>query len=303
MSEGRSTQSYVIVIVLNWNGAQDTLRCLDSLGRVAYPRFEVLVVDNGSTDGSVDLLRQAYQDVELLENHENLGYAGGNNVGIERAVARGADYVVLLNNDTVVDPGFLDTLVEGADRHPKAAFFGPKILYLDRPDTVWFGGGRIDWSNGSSHIDQERRDEPTDTTPREVDYVTGCCLMVRSSAINSIGLMDPRFFLLFEETDWCVRARQSGWQVVYVPASRVWHAGSQSFGGYGSPTYRYYYARNELLLYWIHLRGKQRVRALFNAHRRDLNPRRYLTGMSLAAQAGHVLLGIWHFWIGRYGRL
>ncbi len=293
----------VTVVVLNWNRAQDTRRCIESLLKVTYPHVQILIVDNGSTDGSVGLLRGAFPGIDLIETGENLGYAGGNNVGVEWALKQGAEFVVLLNNDTVVDPHFLEPLVEAAQKYPKAGFLGSKILYLDRPDVVWFGGGRVDWMNGVSHVGQESKDEPSEGDIRETDYITGCCLMVRAVALQSIGLMDSRFFLLFEETDWCVRARQLGWQVVYVPTSRVWHAGSQSFGGYGSPTYRYYYARNELLLYWIHLRGKRRVRALLNAHRRDLNPRRYLSEKGWIAQMRHVLLGIWHFWIGRYGRL
>jgi GT2 family glycosyltransferase len=296
-------EPYVVVVVLNWNGAQDTLRCLESLQKVAYRRCDVLVVDNGSSDDSVGLLRRAFPDVELIETGDNLGYAGGNNVGIERALARGADYIVLLNNDTVVDPGFLDTLVEVAGRYPKAAFLGPKILYLDRPDILWFGGGRIDWSNGPSHIDHDTKDVLADTTAREVDYITGCCLMVRASAITAIGVMDPRFFLLFEESDWCVRARERGWQSVYVPHARILHAVSQSFGGPGSPTYRYYFARNELLFYSKHLRGFPLVRALRNAHRRDLHLYRYLRSRGCLREARHIVLGIGHFWRRRFGRL
>jgi GT2 family glycosyltransferase len=292
----------VTVAVLNWNRALDTIQCVASLQKVTYSNYQIFVIDNGSTDGSAKLLRDTYPTLDLIENGENLGYAGGNNVGIDRAVARGADYVVLLNNDTVVAPGFLDTLVDVAEQHPKAAFLGPKILYLDRPDTLWFGGGRIDWMNGAAHIDHDTKDDVRDTRPREVDYITGCCLMVRASALSDIGLMDPRFFLLFEESDWCVRARERGWQSVYVPNARIWHAVSQSFNGTGAPIYRYYFARNELLFYWKHLRGTSLVRALANAHRRDLNLYRSLRSQGSFQESRSMLLGIRDFWRGRLGR-
>jgi GT2 family glycosyltransferase len=274
-----------------------------SLKKVGYSNFQILVIDNGSTDGSVEVLRRAYPDIELIETGDNLGYAGGNNVGLERAVARGADYVVLLNNDTVVDPGFLDTLVDVAERDPQAAFVGPKMLYLDRPDTVWFGGGRIDWMNGAAHLDHDAKDDARETAPREVDYITGCCLMVRASALPDIGLMDTRFFLLFEESDWCVRARECGWRCVYVPNARIWHAVSRSFNGTGSPTYRYYFARNELLLYRKHLSGLSLVRALANAHRRDVSLYRHLRGGRHVREAEAVWRGVRDFWRGRFGRI
>lgn len=294
----------VIVVVLNWNGCADTIICVTSLEKTSYPDRSIVIVDNGSTDGSQRILRERFPGCDLIETGENLGYAGGNNVGLEAAINRTADYVILLNNDTVVDEGFIEPLVATAESTPRATLFGAKILYRDQPDTVWFAGGRVDWVKGNSHLGKDQKDQAHDVRSREVDYVTGCCLMVRTSAIESLGMLDPKFFLLFEEADWCLRARERGWQVVYVPASHVWHAVSSSFGGQASATYRYYYARNQLLFIWLHLRGLRRVGALLAAHLREV-----LGAGWRAARHGHIdasqatLRGILHFWRGRFGRL
>lgn len=293
----------VLIVVLNWNGVRDTIRCLESLQKVTYPRRQIVVVDNASSDGSQKLLKERFPEITVLENQENLGYAGGNNVGIEYGVSRDADFIVLLNNDTVVDPGFLEPLVESASCFPRAAFWGPKILYLDAPDVVWFGGGQIDWLKGASHIGKDQHDDPADITPREVDYVTGCCIMARAKAIREIGAMDTTFFLLFEETDWCLRGKKAGWQSVHVPQSRVWHAVSRSFGGQQSPIYRYYYARNQLLLIRKHLRGFQRARATVRALLRELALAGWYVACGRLPQAGATLRGITHFWLNRFGQL
>lgn len=293
----------VCTIVLNWNGAGDTIRCLESLQKVTYPSNETVIVDNGSTDGSQRLLKERFPEFTLIENSENLGYAGGNNIGVDYGLRRDAAFIVLLNNDTIVDPGFLDPLVEAANRFPRAAFLGPKILYLDAPDVVWFGGGLVDWSKGGIHVGKDQRDDPKDVSPREVDYVTGCCIMARAEAIREIGTMDPAFFLLFEETDWCLRAKKAGWQSVYVPQSRIWHAVSHSFGGQESPTYRYYYARNQLLLIRKHLRGLQRARATVRAFLRELVLAGWYVACGRLPQAGATLRGITHFWLNRFGQL
>jgi len=295
--------SRVVIVVLNWNGAKDTIRCVESLHKVTYLSKETVIIDNGSTDGSSRRLKERFPEIKLFENLKNLGYAGGNNVGIEYALRCNAEFVVLLNNDTVVDPGFLDPLVEGARRFPRAAFLGPKILYLNDPGIVWFGGGRVNWSEGTSHIGKDQRDDRADIVSREVDYVTGCCLMARTEAIRQIGLMDPAFFLLFEETDWCLRAKQAGWQSIYEPRSWVWHAVSRSFGGQESPTYRYYYARNRLLLMRKHLRGVQRVKATARAVLGEAALAGWYLAQGRLPQAGATVRGVVHFGLNRFGPL
>jgi len=238
----------VEIIVLNWNGREDTLACLDSLMRLEYPSFQVTVVDNGSTDGSPDAVRRAFPQVDVLETGANLGYAGGNNRGLERALARGAPYILLLNNDTTVVPDMLTHLVSALEAEPTVGVAGPTIYYADRPEVIWTAGGAIDWRRGDTRM--IGLDEPDGgqfgTVPREVDFVSGCAMLLRREVPERVGLLDERFFLYYEEVEWCVRARRAGFRIIHVPPARVWHR-IRPQAQAESPTVHYYMTRNRLL--------------------------------------------------------
>lgn len=214
----------VAVILLNWNNKGDTLECIESLKRVTYPNFEVLVVDNGSSDDSVSSIRAAYPDVTLIENKANLGFTGGNNVGIRQALANGADYVLLLNNDTVVDPAFLDKLVQVMESDPSIGIAGPKMYYYSEPRRIWCTGGKVNhwrgeaWNLGNDEIDVGNFDKLTD-----VDFMNGCALIVTRKVLEDIGMLHEPMFCYFEENDFCARAKKHGYRIVYVPASKIWH--------------------------------------------------------------------------------
>lgn len=240
----------VIIIVLNWNGLGYTLDCLASLQHLDYPDYEVVVVDNGSTDGSVGAIRQGFPDVTLIENGENLGFTGGNNVGLRHALRRNADYVLLLNNDTEVAPDFLQHMVEAAEADPSIGIAGPTIYYHERPDLTWSAGGKIDRPRGQTQmIGLDKRDiGQYGTSPREVDFVTGCALLVRGSVLEQVGLLDEKFFAYYEEVEWCVRAHRAGYRIVNVPRAKVWHKISPQARS-DSPFVHYLMTRNRLL--WI----------------------------------------------------
>jgi len=248
--EGRGAEAgpRVGVVVLNWNRRDDTLACLGSLARLDYPAFEVVVVDNGSADGSAQAIRERFPDVLLIENGENLGYAGGNNVGLRYALKRGLDYVLLLNNDTEVAPDLLRLLVGAAEADPAVGVAGPTIYYYDRPEVIWSAGGAIDWRRGRTWmvgLDEEDVGQFGEA-PREVAFVTGCALLVGRRVLEQVGLLDERFFAYYEEVEWCVRARRAGFGIVHVPRARVWHKispGAQA----DSPLVHYYMTRNRLL--------------------------------------------------------
>jgi GT2 family glycosyltransferase len=238
------------IVVLNWNGARDTIACLESLEHLDYASFAVVVVDNGSSDDSLALIRGRSWDLELevIETGENLGYAGGNNVGIRRAIELGCEFVLVLNNDTVVAPNLLDRLVAAAEASPADGVFGPYILYTDRPDTLWFAGGR--WNPDEFVFEYVGQDRPLvafGSVGAASDYVCGAALFARTSVVQRIGLLDTRFFLVCEEADWCYRARRAGFGCRMVPEARVWHKVGASFGTEASPLRRYYSTRNELL--------------------------------------------------------
>ena len=240
----------VWIVVLNWNGLTDTRACLESLRQLNYADHRIIVVDNGSTDGSVDALRSAESllSIEILEAGGNLGYAGGNNVGIRYALDRGADFILILNNDTTVDAMLLDELVSAAERHPEAGCFGPWIFYMHDPDRLWFT--RSAWEPAVSAFTAPGKGRlaselPSETTSTE--YVCGAALFFRASVARQIGLFDERFFLVYEDSDWCFRARRAGFGCVTVPLARVWHKIGTSFGSEASPLRTYFSVRNKLL--------------------------------------------------------
>lgn len=238
----------VVIVILNWNGMQFTLDCLESLGGLDYPTVEVMVVDNGSADKSVSAIRERFPAVTVLENGENLGFTGGNNVGLRYALAQGADYGLLLNNDTEVAPDFLRRLVNAAEADTCIGMAGPTIYYYEQPDVIWSAGGSIDWRRGSTRMVgvNERDEGQMGTEPRTVDFVTGCAMLVRRSVMERVGLFDERFFAYYEETEWCVRAGRAGYKAVHVPLARIWHKISPSTRADSSMVH-YYMTRNRLL--------------------------------------------------------
>jgi GT2 family glycosyltransferase len=244
-----SGEPRVAIVVLNWNGRDDTLACLASVSRIVHQNLGVIVVDNGSSDGSVAAIRDRHPRVEVIETGRNLGFAGGNNAGIRRALELGADFVLLLNNDTEVDAGLVDAFVAAAHRHPEAGAFGARIYFHADPRRIWHAGTR--WNNGTAGFEQIGEGELDDgqrfAREGETAYACGCAMFIPTPRLRQIGLLDERYFLYFEETDWCYRARAAGHPSIYVPDARLWHKVSVSVGGEGSPLMLYFVARNRLL--------------------------------------------------------
>ncbi len=217
----------ISVITVNWNNFNDSAECLESLKKTTYPNFEVIVVDNGSVGEDVSLLKQRFGDsIRLIVNDKNSGFAGGCNIGIRDALARGADYVVLLNNDTVVAPDFLEGLVGVAQRDKSVGIAGGKVLCYEFPELIWFAGGVINYRTGrtpirgSGEADKGQFDEVA-----IVDWISGCFMFVSRDVLQTVGMLDERFFFGWEDVDLCVRAARKGFKVLYVPESRIWHKG------------------------------------------------------------------------------
>ena len=237
----------VVIIVLNWNGKQDTLACLESLTKITYAHFEVIVVDNGSTDGSAEAILEHFPKFSLIENQENLGFAEGNNIGMRAALQRNTDLVLLLNNDTLATPDLLDRFVEMFDSCPEAAILGAKIYLYGQQQTLDHLGGM--WNRKTGRFDFiGLRQEDRWQTPEELDYVCGAGIIIRRKVIETIGCFDPRFFLIWEESDYCFRARRAGFKIMTCPRAKIWHKGNASFVG-GKPHSTYFWWRNRLL--WI----------------------------------------------------
>lgn len=237
----------VCIIILNWNRREDTLDCLASLEGLEYASRWTLVVDNGSTDGSVEAIESTYPTVEVIRTGDNLGYAEGNNVGLREALKRGADYALVLNNDTLVAPEMLAHLVAAAEADERVGAAGPTIYFHEDPDVVWSAGGRFDWQRGKPLLRGLReRDEGQFSDIQAVDYVPGSAILMRRSTLEQVGGFEPRYFLYYEDNDWCLRVQRHGYTVVHVPQARLWHKVSLAHQ-LSSPYISYYHARNRLL--------------------------------------------------------
>jgi hypothetical protein len=239
----------VSIIILNWNRFTDTAECIESVLKIDYPNYEIVVVDNGSSDDSVQKIHDRFEHILLIENNNNLGYAEGNNVGIRHALKNGAEYVWVLNNDTVVDPHALTAMMDLAEKNQEIGILGSKIYYFDQPKTLWFAGATIDWKRAfSPHIGRLEIDTGQYEIDKEVDRVTGCSMLIRKRVLEDVGLFDENYFLYAEEVDLCVRARNKGYRNYYVPKSVVYHKISISTGEDSAPVYGYYNTRNFLYL-------------------------------------------------------
>lgn len=244
-----SKKPQVTVVVLNWNGWKDTRECLASLLASTPTKIElsVLVADNGSTDGSVDKIKRDFKSVKLLKSKTNLGFAGGNNLGIKHALEAGADYVVLLNNDTIVGATAIEDLVLAAIKNkfdlasPKIHFYkGREYHYRDYKDyergkVIWYAGGRIDWANViASHIGVDEVDHGQWSESQETEFATGCCLAIAKKTVEQIGYLDDTYVAYYEDNDYCQRAKSKGLKVGYSGTVGVWHKNAGSSGGSGS---------------------------------------------------------------------
>jgi GT2 family glycosyltransferase len=237
----------VVAVVVHWQDPLDTLGCVESLG--GEPGVEVLVVDNGSHEPVGDLLARRAPGAVCLRSPENRGYAGGANLGIRAALARGAGTVLLLNNDVRVRPGATVAARRVLDADPRVAVVGPKVLTREDPDRLWLAWGRVTWQQSLVTLcGADAPDGPAWSAERDVDWVAGCAMWLRAAALADVGLFDETFFAYHEEVDWCTRARRLGRRVVYVPDAVVTHTGRGTAGGGRAVRIRKYFgARNTIL--------------------------------------------------------
>jgi GT2 family glycosyltransferase len=237
------------IIILNWNNAADTVACLRSVTNADYGALEVVVVDNGSTDDSVACIRTAFPHMRIIETGCNLGYAGGNNVGIRQVLAEGFDFVCILNNDTTVEPSFLNPLIAVLAARPDVGIVTPLVAEQSTGAGVWALGQRV--NRWTATVSREHAGAPVTAwrgcEPFAVEAASGAAMLVERSVFEQAGLMDERFFLYYEETDWCLRLRKLGIQIFAVPESVVHHRVSATLGQ-TSPVIDYYMTRNHFLL-------------------------------------------------------
>ncbi|WP_180128975.1 glycosyltransferase family 2 protein [Rhodoferax sp. BLA1] len=226
----------VTAVVLNWNRWSDTLACVASLQHQDYANLKVLIVDNDSTDDSVKQIRAAVPGIELLQSGDNLGFGGGCNVGIRRAIAEGADYVWLINSDSTADAHALSALVDVAEQNPALGSVGSVLYEVDVPTQIQlWGGGRVRLCCGQSRHQ---------TAPSPLDFISGASILLRRDALVAVGMFDQSaYFMYWEDTDLGFRLRKAGWQLGVAEDSRVWHKQSASLGK-GNPLLDEYFTRS-----------------------------------------------------------
>ncbi|MBI2195600.1 MAG: glycosyltransferase family 2 protein [Candidatus Levybacteria bacterium] len=254
----------VFVSIINFNGRENTFSCLAELDKIKIQDFSitVIVIDNASEE-KFDIGPNFLKNMPLvfIRNSENLGFAEGHNVGIRYALGRGADYVIILNNDTLLDKNFAREMVEAASKDSKVGIVGPKIYFAkgfeyhkgryekeDLGKVFWYAGGQMDWKNVIGHhrgVDEVDRGQYDNTF--ETDYVSGCCMLITRKTLEKVGTFDKKYFLYYEDNDLSQRARKHGFKIIYEPRAVIWHKNAGSAGGSGSSLQDYYITRNRML--------------------------------------------------------
>lgn len=261
-------QPLVYIVVVNWKRYDDTIDCLKSLGEIDYKNYKIVVVDNESQEREATNLKKKFPNIKIIKNRKNLGFSQPNNQGIKVALKDKADYVLLLNNDTVVKGDFLKNLIGYAEKKNFRGILNPKILYYDS-DIVWAIGGRLSVLTSIPRMIGQGKPSSNFTEIIEPDYASGCALLVHREVIDKVGLLDTRYFAYYEDTDWSYRIRAAGFKVKVIPKSIIWHKVSQSTNqktGKIGETYAYLLAKNGILFGVLNLDGLSKLMYLINQY-------------------------------------
>lgn len=237
----------LFVVVLTNNNRDDTLACLQSLHQSGYQNMKIILLENLALADTPEPLQHDFPNVQSIPLDKNLGYAGNNNIGIQAAMAQGAEWMLILNDDTVLDPSCLSLLMEAAEGDSRIGILGPLVYHFDEPQVIQTAGGSLGqyWMIG--HLGQDQQDRGQFDTVRDVEWISGCAILVRSALVNEIGMLDADYFLYWEEVEWCVRAREAGWRICHVPQAKLWHKGVKQYRNYHPKPYvTYYTTRNHL---------------------------------------------------------
>lgn len=288
------------IVISNYNGWQDTVQCLESLQKQTYRDFEIILLDDASTNDSVQQLQKHLtENTVFLPQEANSGFAAVNNVGMRRALADGCDWVLLLNNDTVVAPDFLETLLRET---PAGAVSCPKMLFLDPPDEIWFAGGELDRATGKvKHLGGHEKDGPAFAEKKQVSFITFCCVLLPRQVVEEVGFLDETLFMYCEDVDYCIRLADAGVPMWLLPDAKIWHKAGGSAGGMLSV---YYITRNTLYLTCkgksaLQIRARTLPVLISGAARYALTK---LLGRKKGRSYG-AFRGALDFWRGRMGRM
>lgn len=239
-------QPLVISVILNTNRKKDTLECLNSLVGNSYINQKIIVLDNHSTDGSLQAICDAYPQVQIIELDKNLGYAGNNNVGIKAALEQQADWIFVLNEDITLDSECVRSLVEVGKQDPQIGILGPLVYHHNEPKVIQSAGGMLGKYWQSIHLGKNEPDQGQYDQPHQVEWISGCAILVRRAAIEQAGMLDASYFIYWEETEWCIRISRAGWKAFNVPHAKIWHKGVER-NYQPKSSFTYYGTRNHLL--------------------------------------------------------
>lgn len=241
----KSNTTQLGIVIVNYNGEKYQNDCIKSLYENTYHNFEIIIVDSGSTDKSVRMVKVEYPDVTLLLQKENVGVAKGNNIGIRYCLEKKYKYILLLNNDVVLEHNLIEILMNKMEQNVIAV---PKIYYYKPDNVLWYAGGKLDWGIASSrHIGIEEKDRGQYDIERIVSYAPTCCMLLPAKVFNEIGMLDEKYFMYFDDTDLCAALAENGiYKIKYIPSAKMWHKVSSSTGGQGSKLKTYYINRNQL---------------------------------------------------------
>lgn len=221
-------QPKVSIVIAHLFGVDYIVNCLTSIYQSDYQNLEVVIFFNGNQDHSFELVGKKFPQAVRILHHKNLGFVEANNRAIEKSQG---ELIFLLNDDTIIDSHLVSHLVEEIISSENIGIVGPKIFYMDEPQKIWFAGGKIDWQRQqSSHLGRNLLDREYEDKRKEVDFITGCALMIKKEVIEKVGLMDKIYFAFYEDADWCQRVKRAGYQVVYIPFGGVWHVKSATAG-------------------------------------------------------------------------
>jgi len=238
------------IILVNWNKPNLTLDCIKSINESSYKEYKTVVVDNYSSDNSIEIFKQSNLNFHLIKATENLGYTGGNNLGIEYAMAMNCKYVLLLNNDTLINPNTLFNLVAPLNKDVSIGITQPKIFFYPDSSLIWSGSTKLNKLLLRTRlVGYKEKNDPTLDKEQYLDYAVGCATLIRSSVIEKIGMLDDDYFAVCEDVDYGLRASAAGFKIWYVPDAYVYHIESASAGGADNPQYVYYQARSYLILF------------------------------------------------------
>lgn len=255
----------VSIILLNYKNYNDTIKCLESLEKVKYPNLSIIVVDNNSEDDSLAILKKYENDrVKVIESGFNGGFAFGNNFGIRKALEDESDYVLLLNNDTVVDCDFLTPLLHVAENNKNVGIVSARIMFYPDIDKIWYAGGKVDWENlRAIHFGLKEEISEKYLQKRSVDFASGCCMLIPRNTIKKVGLLPEEYFMYYEDMDYCIMVADKGLTIEYVPESVIYHCVSSSSGGDGSPFIIEWQARARRMFWKKYTRRFSMIRRIY----------------------------------------